>query len=130
MSITGNIDEKTNLDKDILCKSNKIYSLENCVLVPNWINSLFVKSDARRGKYPIGVSYDKRKKKYEAYCSVNGKQIRIGRYNTIEEAFNAYKIVKENEIKRIANDCVSKGFITKDSRLYNAMINYQVEIAD
>ena len=32
--------------------------------------------------------------------------------------------------KRIADDCVSKGYITKDSRLYNAMINYQVKITD
>ena len=28
------------------------------------------------------------------------------------------------------NDCVSKGYITKDSRLYNAMINFQVKITD
>ena len=40
------------------------------------------------------------------------------------------RIAKENEIKRVANDCILKGFITKDNRLYKAMINYQVEIAD
>ena len=39
-------------------------------------------------------------------------------------------ITKEQEIKRVADDCVLKGYITKDSRLYKAMINYQVEIAD
>ena len=123
-----NEDEKLNLDKDILNKNNKIYSLENCILVPDYINFLFLKNDAIRGQYPIGVSYDKRKKKYQAYCSVNGKQIRIGRYNTVEEAFNAYKIAKENEIKRVAEDCVSKGFITKNSRLYNSMMGYQIKI--
>ncbi len=123
-------DEKLNLDKDILYRDNKIYSLENCVLVPSWINMLFVKSDATRGNYPIGVSYDKRAKKYQAQCHINGKYKRIGRYNTMEEAFNAYKQAKENEIKRVANDCVSKGFITKDSRLYNAMISYQIGIDD
>mgnify|MGYP004457311729 CR=1 FL=1 len=121
-------DEKLNLDKDILNKGNKIYSLENCVLVPNWINMLFTKCDASRGNYPIGVS--KKNKKYQAHCSVNGKQTRLGLYNTIEEAFNAYKQAKENEIKRIAYDCVSKGFMTKDSRLYNVMISYQIEIDD
>ena len=41
-----------------------------------------------------------------------------------------YGSTKENEIKRVANDCILKGFITKDNRLYKAMINYQVEIAD
>ena len=54
----------------------------------------------------------------------------MGCYNTIEEAFNAYKITKENEIKRVAEDCVLKGYITKDSRLYNAMMGYQIGIDD
>ena len=123
-------DEKLTLDKDILYKNNKIYSLENCVLVPSWINLLFIKRDAKRGDYPIGVSYRKDRKKYEAHCNINGKHTGLGYHNTVEEAFNAYKQTKENEIKRIANDCVSKGFITKDSRLYNAMISYQIEIDD
>ena len=35
--------EKLQLDKDILHKDNKVYSLENCVLVPQWINKLFTK---------------------------------------------------------------------------------------
>ena len=122
--------ETLNLDKDILYKGNKLYSLENCVLVPQWINTLFTKCDASRGQYPVGVSYNKRAKKYQANCRINGKLTSLGYYNTIEEAFNAYKQTKEQEIKRVANECVSKGFISKDSRLYNAMINYQVEIDD
>ena len=123
-------DIKLNLDKDILHKGNKIYSLENCILVPQWINSLFIKSDAKRGDYPIGVSYRKDRKKYQASCNVNGENKNLGRYNTPEQAFNAYKQVKEQEIKRVANECVSKGFISKDSRLYKAMISYQVKITD
>ena len=123
-------DEKLNLDKDILNKNNKIYSLENCILVPDYINFLFLKNDAKRGEYPIGVYYHKQAKKYEAQCNINGKLKNLGYYNTIEEAFNAYKIAKKQEIKKIANDCVSKGYVTKDSRLYNAMINYQVKIDD
>ena len=122
--------ETLNLDKDILHKGNKIYNLENCILVPQWINLLFIKSDAKRGSYPVGVSYNKRAKKYRARCNVNGKLISLEYYNTIEEAFSAYKIAKEQEIKRVADDCVSKGYVTKDSRLYKAMINYQVEIDD
>ena len=125
-----NENEKLNLDKDILHKGNKIYGLENCVLVPDWINLLFIKSDAKRGDCPIGVTYHKIAKKYQAHCNVNGKRIRLGLYNTIEEAFNTYKIAKEQEIKRVANECVSKGYMAKDSRLYNAMISYQIQIDD
>ena len=125
-----NKDEKLTLDKDILHKGNKIYNLENCILVPDWINKLFTKRDNDRGSYPVGVTYHKQCKKYEAQCNINGKRKGLGLYNTMEEAFNAYKQAKEQEIKRVADECVSKGYITKDSRLYKAMINYQVEIAD
>ena len=123
-------DIKLNLDKDILHKNNKVYSLENCILVPDWINLLFRKRGAKRGDYPVGVGYHKKNKKYQARCRINGKKKHLGYYNTVEEAFNAYKMAKEQEIKRIANCCVSKGFITKDSRLYNAMISYQIQIDD
>ena len=125
-----NKDEKLNLDKDILHKGNKIYSLENCVLVPSWINLLFIKNNVSRGDYPIGVSYDKQNKKYQTHCNVNGKLISLGLYSTIKEAFNAYKQAKEQEIKRIAEECVSKGYITQESRLYNSMMGYQVKIDD
>ena len=123
-------DKKLNLDKDILHKDNKVYSLENCVLVPNWINMLFVKNDVSRGDCPIGVSYNKQRKKYQAFCSINGKLKSLGYFITPLEAFNAYKQAKENEIKKIANDCVLKGYITKDGRLYNAMMGYQIKIDD
>ena len=123
-------DEKLQLDKDILHKGNKLYSLENCILVPQWINKLFIKRDNDRGEYPIGVSYDKQNKKYQTHCRINGENKKLGRYNTPEQASNAYRIAKEQEIKRIANNCVSKGFITQGSRLYNAMISYQIEIDD
>ena len=123
-----NVDEKLQLDKDILYKGNKLYSLENCVLVPDYINFLFLKNDAVRGDCPIGVSYHKGAKKYQAFCNINGKLKGLGLYNTPLEAFNVYKIAKEQEIKRVANECILKGFISKDSRLYKAMISYQIQI--
>ena len=47
--------EKMCLDKDILCKGNKIYSRETCIFVPQKINTLFIKCNNSRGKDPIGV---------------------------------------------------------------------------
>ena len=123
-------DEKLTLDKDILHKGNKIYSLENCVLVPDWINLLFIKNDAVRGQYPIGVTYHKIAKKYKTQCNINGVKKHLGLYNTIEEAFNAYKQAKEQEIKRVAEECVLKGYMAKDSRVSKAIIRYQIEITD
>ena len=119
-----------NLDKDILVKGNKIYSPETCVFVPTRINTFFTKSNKSRGKYPIGVYFNKNAKKFMAYCSmlINGKKIKkyLGLYNTIEEAFNAYKQFKEAYIKQVADEYKDK----IPQKLYEAMYNYEVEIND
>lgn len=112
------------LDKDILCKGNKIYSPNTCVFVPTRINSLFVKSDNKRGNCPIGVTY--KKQKYVASCNINGKQKNLGCYTTPEEAFQVYKNFKEQYIKEIAEEY--KNVIPQ--KLYKAMLRYQIEIDD
>lgn len=122
--------EKTHLDKDILFKRNKVYSPNTCIFVPQSINKLFTKTDKLRGEYPIGVSYDKINKKYRSICSLtkNKKKLHIhlGLFDTQEDAFYVYKDYKENLIKDIANKYKDK--IPKI--LYNALINYEVEITD
>ena len=116
--------EKMALDKAILCKGNKIYSSNTCVFVPSSINVLFTKRDKCRGKYPIGVS--KVKDKFEAWLSKGNKRMRLGYFNTPEEAFQAYKIAKEQYIKEVANEYKDK----IPQKLYDAMMNYEVEIDD
>ena len=122
------IDNETmELDKDILIKNNKKYSPETCCFVPNNINCLFTKSDKIRGEYPIGVTFHNRDKVFEAWCKDgNKKQIYLGRFSNPTDAFYKYKEYKENIIKKIAN-------IYKDKipvHIYNALINYVVEIND
>lgn len=120
------------LDKDILNKGNKIYSPETCVFVPQSINKLFIKNDKNRGDLPIGVSWNEKNNKYRADCKVfniknkKNNQKYLGLYNTPEEAFNAYKKTKEENIKLVAD-------YYKDripNKLYEAMYKYEVEIAD
>lgn len=115
---------KIHLDKDILEKGNKIYSPTTCVFAPIEINSLFTKTDSKRGDLPIGVDYHN--KKYRATMNVNKKHIHIGLYDTIEEAFGAYKRDKEKYIKEIADSY--KDFIP--NKLYNALYEYEVEWED
>lgn len=116
------------LDKDIIIKNNKIYSPENCCLIPQNVNCLFLKRKADRGDYPIGVR--KVRKLYEASCSnpFTNKNEKLGKYETPEEAFQVYKAYKENIIKSVAEIEYNKGNITK--KCYDAMINYEVEITD
>lgn len=119
--------QRMELDKDILIKDNKVYSPETCIFVPHIINTLFLKQNSSRGKLPIGVSFEIEKKKYEARCSnINRKQKRIGRFSTIDDAFKAYKNYKEELIKQVANEYKEK----IPTKLYNAMITYEVEITD
>lgn len=115
------------LDKDILCKGNKIYSPDTCLLVPQEINELFVKRDVTRGEYPIGVSYHKTSNKFRASCSnVDKKHIILGDYGNPIDAFNEYKRFKELTIKKVADKY--KDLIPE--KLYDAMYKYEVEITD
>ena len=121
-------DEKWCVDKDILLKGNKMYSPKTCCLVPDYVNTLFVKKDASRGNLPIGVCIHK--DGFQACCSnpLLNKYVYLGIYDSSERAFQAYKKYKENLIKQIAEIEYDKGNITK--QCYDAMMNYQVEITD
>lgn len=121
------------VDKDIIHKGNKIYSPENCCLVPANVNGLFCKGDASRGILPIGVHKAIRSGKYAVFFSANtnGKNRNrfIGEYPTPEDAFYlGYKPYKEAYIQKIAQLEYDQGNITE--KCYNAMMNYQVEITD
>ena len=118
------------LDKDILCKGNKIYSRDTCIFVPKRINNLFTKSDKSRGKDPIGV--DRLPSgNYQVRCRNGyGKQIRLGTYKTKEEAFQVYKQYKEKVIKEVIDSYEGKIPEPFYSRLKIAMYNYEVEIDD
>jgi hypothetical protein len=120
-----NYKEGFELDKDILIKGNKTYSPETCAFVPQEVNYLFTKRQNKRGLYPIGVSIDK-KGKFRATFTRDNIQAYLGKFNTPEEAFQAYKKAKENYIKQKADEW--KDLI--DPRVYQAMYNYQVEITD
>ena len=122
--------EKMHLDKDILCKGNKIYSRSTCIFVPQRINNLFVKSDNSRGKDPIGIRPNS-SGNYGVRCSNGyGKQVSLGTYNSKEEAFQVYKQYKESLIKETIESY--EGVIPEPhySRLKTAMYNYEVEIDD
>jgi hypothetical protein len=123
-------EEKVEIDKDILQKGNKIYSPETCIFVPHSINNLLVKSNNTRGKYPIGVSYNKRDKKFKSQCRLFGKKIHLGYYNTQEEAFQVYAEYKEKVI--ITTLERYKEIIPEDiyNKLFSALLKYKVNIND
>lgn len=116
------------LDKDILIKHNTIYSPETCCFVPPEINKLLVKQHTQRGQYPIGVKQEKGSSTYYAVVTnpFTKKVDRYSGYSNTTDAFLKYKEAKEEIIKTMAEKY--KDQIAPD--VYNALINYQIEITD
>lgn len=114
------------LDKDILFKENKIYSPETCCFVSHTINALFLSRKEARGEYPIGVSYEKEKKKFRACMAFMGKQIKLGTFDTAEAAFARYKEYKEDFIQDMAEQYREQ----IPDKVYEAMMRWKIEIDD
>lgn len=112
------------LDKDLLVKNNKVYSPSTCVFIPSQINSLLVSNRTLRGKLPVGVSF--KNNKFRASMSVGGTHRHIGYFLTPDEAFQAYKVHKEDLMKSVAIRFRDK----IDVRAYLALLAYTVDISD
>ena len=87
---------------------------------------MFTKTDTLRGEYPIGVTKRVGIKGFRVRILIRNKDFHLGTFDTSEEAFQAYKVAKENYIKEIADEWRKQ--ITE--KVYEAMYAYQVEITD
>ena len=114
------------VDKDLLFKGNKVYSAETCVLLPPEINSAIVVHNRGSNNLPMGVTYNRTKTRYRAMIQRKGGREYLGTYDTPEEAFYAYKPVKEAYIKSIAEKWKDK----IDPRAYQALMNWTIEVDD
>lgn len=114
------------LDKDLIAKGNKIYSENTCVFVPVEINNLILNHKAKRGVYPIGVSLEKKNNRLRSEISINGKRKFLGYYDDPTDAFNVFRNAKEKYIKDMAEKYKDR----IDPRVYNALLEYKIEITD
>lgn len=115
------------IDKDIIKKKNKIYCPEYCCFLPRNLNAIFERLNVcKRGKYPVGVSFSRVVKKFEAYTHKNGKKIHLGFYHTPKEAFYVYKEYKESYIR----DMADKYKQWLPDKVYQAMYAYEIDIND
>ena len=107
------------LDKDILNPSSKMYSPENCRLVPMHINLLLMDS-----RSDVGVKFHKRDKVFEVVTTVDGEKKYLGRFLDKSEAHQTYKVAKEIEVKRVAKHY--KEVICSD--IFTALMNWRVVV--
>lgn len=113
------------LDKDLICKGNRVYSPDTCVFVPKAINVLLTKTEKLRGALPIGVKAQKYER-FSARIKIDSQDTYLGTFGTPGEAFAAYKAAKEANIKRLA-----ELYRTQiDPRAYSALMAYTVEMTD
>ena len=111
------------IDKDLILKGNKVYSEDTCLFLPRELNSLLITCKAVRGTLPLGVCTHQGRLMVKCHTSTSRH---IGYFNTVGEAFQAYKEVKEAFIKAQAEKW--KAFI--DPRAYEALMDYTVSITD
>lgn len=103
------------LDKDILSNNCRIYSPKTCCFLPPELNTFFEKH-----KNAKGYSYNKKRKKYEAYCRDRGRYVHLGLYSTPAEARMAYIGYKRNLLEELVKPYFNKISV----ELYNAMKKY------
>ena len=111
------------LDKDVIARGNKCYSPEACSFVPKAVNNLLTDSNAIRGKYPVGVSLNTLSQSYRSALKCYGKRKHLGSYSTPEEAFLAYKVAKEAQIKAVANQYRD----ALKPAVYESLMNWEIE---
>lgn len=114
------------LDKDILFKGNTVYSPSTVAFVPHIINTLFINAKKVRGDLPVGVHFDTEKGKYRAAMNFMGNNIKLGRFDTAEEAFKRYKEYKEDFIEDMAEQYKD----VLPNKVYDAMMSWKIEIDD
>lgn len=89
--------EGKQLDKDLLVSGNKMYGPDTCVFVSGDVNKFMTDSLRARGDLPIGVTWHKGNRKYNAQCNnlsrSDGKC--LGYYDTPEQAHLVYKARKK-----------------------------------
>lgn len=106
------------LDKDILFVGNKIYNPQTAVFIEQRVNLFINQNTARRGEWPIGVSWDSIKKKFAAFCHnvTTRKGKFIGLYNSPEQAHKAWLSYKLKQAKILAGE-------QEDERVAKALID-------
>lgn len=97
-----------------------------CCFVPSEINSIITNRRARRGEYPLGVSFVKSKNKFVATLSIGGKNKTLGHFTNPDDAFNCYKNAKEAQIKAVADNWKN----ALDNDVYEAIVNYKISKYD
>lgn len=112
------------LDKDILSDYNKLYSEDNCVLVPKDLNAFFKRFDSLQ-KLPQGV-WISQSGLYGASIGngVTSRKKHLGIFKTIKDASHAYKVAKDS-LGKVWYKRLSNNEFNIDPRVIERMRNWE-----
>lgn len=102
------------VDKDLFGKEQKIYSPETCCILPQRLNALLANckkhyyGERTADDLPLGVRYDKEKYYSEIQFMGSGRPIKLSKWDTAEEAFSEYKLMKQADICRVVAEYKDK----------------------
>lgn len=101
-----------------------MYSPETCCFVPKEINRLFENKSKKlycNRQLHIGIQFDKHRGKYLAEITVKGKRKHIGRFDTIDEAYECREIERKYLISKLIEEYYGSNKITR--KVYEAIKN-------
>lgn len=111
------IEESLQIDKDVKYPGNAIYSPQTCILIPQKINLMFTNKPNNRG-LPNGIV-----KQGNGYLA-KYNHIRLGVFNTVEEAYCCQTKRKKEVIVELANEY--KDIMPK--YVYDIITGYEFDI--
>lgn len=109
------------IDKDLLCVGNKVYSPEFCVMLPPEINKAIRVNRKSGSTLPLGIT-ENGSGGYRAKTSFKGKESYSSTVTCPKEAFLWYKNFKETLAKSLAEKWRGK----IEDRAYQALYNLEM----
>lgn len=123
--------ESMAVDKDLFGNGSKIYSPEHCCILPQGLNTLLTNckkhyaEESKDNILPLGVRYSGRTGKYYGEITFTGSErtIKLSDWDTKEEAFAEYKVMKQADILMVAAQYKNK----IPDYIYDALLKVKVE---
>lgn len=121
--------ESMAVDKDLFGNGSNMYSPETCCILPQSLNSFIAnckrhyRGDDRENALPMGVNRTRDGYYGNITLSSTGKEIKLSEWDTPEEAFAEYKVIKQADIKLVAAQYKDK----IPDYIYNKLLTIEVK---
>lgn len=125
-------DEEMDVDKDLFGDGSGMYHEDFCCILPKGLNVLLANSKKHYNEgetpdnvLPLGVRYNSKTGKYSSEIQFTGaeKPIQLSEWDTAEEAFAEYKVMKQADILMV----VAKYKESIPDYIYNQFLKVEVK---